>query len=136
MALKLTGDPRLVPGVGAAVRHFADRAGLDARAQADFSAAAEEACRETFPLLATADATIVVTVESLSDRLEVTLEHESQPAPTAGLQTFAILESETLPASGPAGSRLLKRVDRVLSSSQGGVSRTKLVKFLIEPPKQ
>ncbi len=133
MTLKLARDLRLVPAVGAAVRHFAGQAGFDARAQADLSAAAEEACRESFPLLNSREATLAVTVEAYPGRVEVTLEHAGQAARAAGLATFAVPSSENTEASGLSGLHLLERVDRVLYSAKDGVSRTTLVKFLNVP---
>ena len=123
VVLKLSNHPRLVAGVAGAVGHVAARAGCDARALADLVAAAEEACRNAFSLLAAADAQLGVTIEDFPDRVEVTLEHEGQPAPGA---------------AGPGGlssAKLLARVDRVQYDTQGAVSRMTLIKYFRAEPK-
>jgi anti-sigma regulatory factor (Ser/Thr protein kinase) len=118
VVLKLSNDPRLVASVAGAVGHIAERAGFDTGAQADLVAAAEEALRQTFPLLANAGALLGVTVEDFPDRVEVTLEHRGHPLP-ASQQT-----------GGLTGPKLLARVDRVQYDTQGGVSRMTLIKYI------
>ncbi len=127
--LKLTNDARLVAAVGGAVGYFAEQAGVDARARADLITATEEACRDTFPLLDDADPVLGVQVEGFPDRIEVTLEHQAQPAPAAGLETFVSGGEQT--GTGRAGGlRLLSRVDRVQYGAEGGTSRMTLVKYV------
>ncbi len=128
VVLKLTGDLRLLAAVAGAVGHLAEQAGFDARAQADLIAAAEEACRDTFPLLTPDDPTLGVTIQGFPDRLEVTLEHQGRAVPTAGLETFAIPGAEG--AGGLSALGLLVRVDRVQYDVQGGASRMTLIKYL------
>ncbi len=128
VVLKLSNDPRLVAGVAGAVGHIAERAGLDAGAQADLVAAAEEALRQTFPLRADAGALLGVTIEDFPDRIEVTLEHQGHPLPAAGLETFAVPGAEE--TGGLSGLKLLARVDRVQYDTQGGVSRMTLIKYV------
>ena len=134
VVLKLPNDPRLVAAAAAAVEHFAERVGFDAPAQADLAAAVEEACCETLPLLPNSDATLDVTVEEFPDRLEVTLQHQGQAVPTAGLDTFAIPGAEAAGAGGLSGLGLLSRVDRVQYNTQGGTSRMTLVKYVRAHP--
>ena len=128
--LKLSNDPRLVAGVGAAVAHVAEEAGFDARSQADLVAATEEACRETLPLLADANARLCVYIECFADRIEVTLEHPGQARPIAGLDSFAFPRAQEVNARGLSGLALLARVDRILYNACGGISRMTLVKYL------
>ncbi len=128
VALKLANDARLVGGVGATVAFFADNAGLDAAAQAGMAGAAEQACRETFPLLSSEDSTVDVLVEHLEDSIQVILEHHGQPLPTAGLETFLVPGAE--PVQGMSGLNLLASFDQVQYTTEGGASRMTLVKFL------
>jgi len=120
-------DARLVAAVGGAVGHFADQAGLDARARAELIAAAEEACRDTFPLLTPDEPFLGVQIGAFPDRIEVTLEHHGRQVPTAGLESFAAAGGE---GSGAGGLRLLSRVDRVQYNTEGSTSRMKLIKYL------
>jgi hypothetical protein len=106
--LKLTSDARLVAAVAGAVGYFADQAGLDAGGRADLITAIEEACREIFPLLDTADSVLSVRIEGFPDRIEVVLEHQGQPVPAARLP----------------------HVDRVQYETQGSTSHMTLVKYV------
>lgn len=132
VVLRLTNDPRLVPGVLAAVDYFAQRAGLDAEAQRDLALAAEQACTRTLGLLGEDGGWLNVSVESFLDRIEITLEHRGQPLPAAGLETFAGLGDEP---GEPSGRQLLSRVDRVLFHTEGQASRMTLVKYLPSAPR-
>ena len=124
--LKLSSDQRLVAGVGGAVAHVAKRVGFDPGAQADLVAAAEEACRDTFPLLGNAKAQLGVTIDDFPDRVEVALEYRAPPGPAP--ESFAALEAE--PTAGQGDHKLLVRVDHVRSGTQAGVSRMTLVKYI------
>ena len=128
VVLKLSNDPRLMAGVSGAVEHMAERAGCDARACADLIVAAEEACRETFPLLPAADAQLAVTIEDFSDRVEVTFEYQGGGLPAAGLHAFAVPGAEE--EGELSGRKLLARVDRVQYDTQDGTSRLTLVKYI------
>lgn len=112
VVLRLSRDPRLVAGVAGAVGHVTERAGWSTRARGDLTAATEEACGRTLPLLANG-AQLSVTIEDYPDRIEVTLEHRSRP-------------TQRSPESNDRD--LLACVDRVEHSSSGGVSRTTLIK--------
>ncbi len=128
VVLKLSNDPRLMAGMTGAVEHMAERAGCGARACADLIAAAEEACRDTFPLLPAADAQLAVTIEDFPDRVEVTFEYQGGGLPAAGLDTFAVPGAEGV--GGLSGRKLLARVDRVQYDIQDGTSRLTLVKYI------
>ncbi len=129
--LKLSSDPRLVAGVGGAIGHVAERVGCDPGAQANLVAAAEEACRDTFPLLGSAGAQLGVTIEDFPDRVEVTLEYRGPPGPAP--ESSAALEADA--PAGRSGHKLLAHVDRLRCGTQGGVSHMTLVKY-IRPPSQ
>lgn len=131
VVLRLTKDERLVAAVEAAAGHFAERVFLDTSARADLVTVAADVCRATFPLLAGPDATLEVTLEGFSDRIELTLEHEGQAELAPDLATFAF------PREGGdelGGINLLARVDRVLCDSQEGTSRMTLVKYIHRRP--
>ena len=119
-------DARLLRAVSAAIAVLGDEAGFDPADAQNLGAAAEAACEDTFPQLPAECPRLSVTVESFSDRLEVTLAHHGESAPAIGLETFA---AQTGPqqARGPA---LLQSVDRVQYDSSGGMARTRLVKYL------
>jgi hypothetical protein len=132
LVLRLSRDLRLLAGVAGALAHIAERAGYDAGARADMAAAAEEVCRDTFPLLTESDPRLSVIIEDFADRIEVTLEHNGQAIPTAGLESFAFPAAEQTGRSSGLG--LLARVDRVTYDSKSGTSRMTLVKYLRAQP--
>ncbi len=124
-------DPRLVAGVAAIVSHSAERAGLSAKAQEGLAAAAVQACRETFPLLArngSQVAALKVVVADFPDRVEVIIEHSGEPLPAAGLDTFCGAGADLSPE---AISKALQKtnVDRVQYETKEGRSRTTLIKY-------
>lgn len=133
--LKLDRDARLTAGVTGALIHVAESAGLGAEAQADLVAAAEDACSEALRLLSAADAKLSVTIKEFTDRIEVALEYQVQAA-QAGRETSALPRAEPVQPSGSSGRGLLGRVDRVLSNTHSGTSRTTLVKYIRAQPKQ
>jgi len=49
LELKVSGDPRLLAGVSAAIDHFAEASGLRQARRAEFIAAFEDALQEAFP---------------------------------------------------------------------------------------
>ena len=129
--ITLHDDPRLVAGVVAIVAHAAERCGLSHGAQTGLTAAAVEACRETFPLLSsngTQDAALKVIVADFPDRVEVTIEHLGEPLPAAGLDTFCGGGADLSPE---ALSKALQKtsVDRVQYETKEGRSRTTLIKY-------
>jgi len=122
--LRLGSDERLLGAVSIAVAWIAGRAGFESAAQADLAAAAEEACRDTFPLLSTNAPLLDVDAERFADRVEVTLEHHGVMRPSAGLESFFA------GGQGSSGLSLLARVDRVQYNSESGASKTTLIKYL------
>ena len=135
LQLELTGDPRVLAGLSGAVEHFAQQIGLNEAAQKDLVTAAEEACRETFRLLTPQNPSLHVTIDAHPDRVEVALEHKGEPLPTAGLDTFFGAGAKESTGGELTGLSLMKRVDRVQYHTEGGTSRTTLVKYL-QPPKK
>jgi hypothetical protein len=118
----LDADPRLLAGLSGAVEHFAQMTGFDPAGCADLMDAVETTCRETFPLASAG--TVDVLLSSYPDRVEIAVEHRGEAQPAAGLDTF--LGGAGVPAG--AGLALLNRVDRILYNTEGGVSRTTLIK--------
>ena len=123
--LRVDNDPRLLAGLAGAVEHFAKQAQFAAEASAELVAAVEEACRETFPLLSDAHPELFVIFEVFPDRAEIILEHRGEALPSAGLDTF--LGDPDAPG-GLTGLSILSKVDRVQYNTEGGVSRTTLIK--------
>ncbi len=123
-------DPRLLAAVGGIVEHVGERVGLPATEQKALAAAAEEACRATFPLTGNHDAKLKIIIQDFPDRVEVTLEHGGEPAPTAGWHTFASRVLEQAGTGKASGSVLMMKVDRVLYETKGGRSRMTLVKYI------
>ena len=115
-------------GLAGAVDHFAERAGLSEAGRRDLVEAVDQACGNTFPLLAGEDDSLRITIEDFIDRLEVTLEYHGEPLPAAGLETFAALGDEEGAPGDLTGLALMARVDRVLYDTQGNTSRMTLVK--------
>jgi hypothetical protein len=115
--LRLTPDPRLLPGVMAAVAHFADRAGLDPAAQSDLSAAAEQAFRAALDLLDDKTARFTVRIADFPDRVEVVFEHQGRP--------------------WDAGEdKLIPNVNRVIRESSGKLSRLVLIEYVAPSTRQ
>jgi hypothetical protein len=125
--MKITGDPRLVGAVIAAIEHFAQGAGLDEAAQRQLVSAAEHACLETFGQLESKDTPVEVLIEHHPDRLEILFAHAASQAPAIGLDSFLGAAGATGPGHGVL---LLTLVDRVLYDCEGGKSRLRLVKYL------
>ena len=112
----------------------AARAGLEEAGCENFAIAAEEVCKEALTQFTDADGGLEVTLETFSDRIEISIHHRGQLVPAVGLETFALHAAGTGGAGGLNGMELLSRVDRVTFNSEEGVARTTLVKFL--PPKR
>ncbi len=130
----LDRDPRLISAVRSAVQFQAARAGLEEAGCENFAIAAEEVCKEALTQFTDADGGLEVTLETFSDRIEISIHHRGQLVPAVGLETFALHSAGTGGAGGLNGMELLSRVDRVTFNSEEGVARTTLVKFL--PPKR
>jgi len=123
--LRLTQDARLMAVVVRAVESFAERVGFAAAATQALGEAAEQACNDSFAQMDDAPGQVGVIVEEFADRIEITVEHEGDAGPAAGLDTFGAFGG-----AGGAGLALLARVDRVQYQTENGVSRMKLVKYL------
>jgi hypothetical protein len=124
----LHNDPRLIMGLGALAGRAALHAGLSDREQEDLSAAAAQACRETFSGLDLAKnprAAIKVFVARLADRIEVRV--ESAEEPTA--RHRGIGKNAAAPQHENSRSMEGRLVDRMQFETGEGHSRITLVKF-------
>ena len=135
IGLKLEPDPRLAAAVGGAVSHVAERLGLDPRAQSEFAAAAEQACREALSALAGEKTILEVIVADFPDRIEVTVSRPGA-APAARRKTSAAAGAKSLPAEKPRSTAHRKGVDRIRYEARGGASRLTLIKFLAKKSKE
>ena len=126
----LDQDPRLVGVLCSAVEFQALHAGLETEAGSHLASAAGDVCRETISLLGGNGEGIDVTLDTLSDRIEIAIRCRGQVMPALGLETFAFSDALSGGAGGLNGLELLSRVDRVLYNAEEGVARTTLVKFL------
>jgi hypothetical protein len=126
----LDGDPLLVGVLCSAVEFQALQAGLGSETCAQFAKASGDICRRTVSQLAEGGGGLDVTLDTFSDRIEISIHHHGQISPAVGLESFAFSEASVGGTDGINGPELLSRVDRVLFSSEGGVARTTLVKFL------
>jgi hypothetical protein len=126
----LDHDPRLVTAVHAALHFQASHAGLEAGDCDELCKACEEVCLEALSQLADSGEGLEITIDTFSDRIEISIDHKGQLIPPVGLEIFAIPNSTARDSSGLNGMKLLERVDRVLFDSKEGVARTTLVKFL------
>ena len=126
--VQMQNHPWLLSGLAGAVEHFAERAGLNEAGRRDLVEAVDQACGNTFPLLAGDDGSLRITIEDFVNRLEVTLEYHGEPLPSAGLETFAALSGEGGAPGDLTGLALMARVDRVLYDTEGNTSRMTLVK--------
>ncbi|MGH9817384.1 MAG: hypothetical protein ACRD5F_05300 [Candidatus Acidiferrales bacterium] len=127
--MTVQSDPRLLTGMATAVELCAKSSGLNQRACNQVKTAAAEAALETFSLLAGRESSLDITVQAFADRVEVILEHRGQALPTAGLDTFLAASVQGPSAGTVTGLSLLSRVDRVLYTTEKGISRTTLVKY-------
>lgn len=132
----LSKDPRLVSGVVGAVEHVAQRAGLVPEECQNLIAATQQACLDTFKLLAEEDGRLNVCIQDFPDRIEVILEHRGESLPSAGLDTFVNLAARGEGTSDLAGLELIARVDRVLYHTESGTSRMTLVKYISSVPSE
>ena len=129
--LVLHEDTRLFGAITAVVHHASQRCGLSEAGQQGLAAAAEEACRETFPLMeghANGEPTVKVIVSDFTDRVEVAIEHTGEALPTAGLDTF-IGDGAADPGGGLSRALQMTKVDRVQYQTSGGLSRMTLIKY-------
>jgi hypothetical protein len=130
--MRIEADPRLAAAAGGAARYFADAAGLEVPAIAEWQAAIMAACTEAFEHLTSEHPRLDVTFTRLADRLEVALSREGDTSPAIGLDTLAGLAphgSDAQP-SQPGKSLVLGGVDRVQYETQDGVAVTRLTKYI------
>ena len=113
--MQIEADPRLAAAAGGAARYFADAAGLEAPAIADWQTAIVAACEEAFQHLTPEHPRLNVTLTRLADRLEVALSREGEMAPAVGLATLAGLapHGQHVQARQAGKSLVLGGVDRV-----------------------
>ncbi|MBI1750906.1 MAG: hypothetical protein HY234_11480 [Acidobacteria bacterium] len=126
---RFSPDARFVPGVVAAAEHFGQRVHLDDAAVQALMRATQEACQSTFKLLSGDSATLGVVVEEFADRVEITIEHQGEALPTAGLDTFLDAVAEQAAPDELSGIMLMTMVDRVQYQTQAGIQRMTLVKY-------
>jgi hypothetical protein len=126
----LDRDLRLAAAVRSAVHFQASQAGLDEATCDGLAKASEEVCRQTLAQLSEAEGGLDVTLDTLSDRIEISILHQGHVPPAVGLDAFAAPHASAGGSSGLNGTQLLERVDRVTFHAQNGVARTTLVKFL------
>jgi anti-sigma regulatory factor (Ser/Thr protein kinase) len=129
--LILHEDTRFFGAIGAVVQHASQRCGLSEAGQQGLTSAAEEACRETFPLMegqTNGEPTVRVIVSDYPDRVEVAIEHTGAALPTAGLDTF-IGDAAGDPGAGLSRALQMTKVDRVQYATSGGLSRMTLIKY-------
>ena len=130
--MQIEADPRLAAAVGGAARYFADAAGLEAPAIADWQIAIVAACEEAFEHLTQEHPRLDVSFIRLADRLEVALSREGETAPAVGLDSLAGLapQSGDAPRKGRSASPVLGGVDRVQYETRDGIAVTRLTKYI------
>ena len=125
---RFTPDAQMVLGIVAAAEHFGQRKHLDGTAVLALMRAAQEACLSTFKLLSGDSPTLGVVMNEFDDRIEMTIEHQGEALPTAGLDTFLDAETEDASPGELSGYMLMTLVDRVQYQTVGGTQRMTLVK--------
>ena len=130
VAFHLDRDPTLLSAVHCAVQFQATRASLEEKSCAEFAKAAEGVCREALSHLTDADGGLDVTLDTFSDRIEVSIRHHGQLVPAVGLETFTAPVTRENGDTRLSGVQLLTCVDRVSFNAEDGVAHTTLVKFL------
>ena len=130
--MQIEADPRLAAAAGGAARYFADAAGLEAPAIADWQTAIVAAINEAFEHLTLEHPWLEVTLTRMVDRVEVALSREDDPMPAIGLDTLTGLAPQIGSAPGKAhgGSLVMGGVDRVQYETHGGVAVTRLTKYI------
>lgn len=117
--MTIDADQRFAAAAGGAVRHLAESAGMGSEAATHFQAAIISACEEAFNGLTFAQPRMEVLLAQFPDRIEVTLTHRGEKAPSLGL------DSVVKSAQG-----LFAGADRVQYEQQGDASVTRLTKYL------
>jgi anti-sigma regulatory factor (Ser/Thr protein kinase) len=127
--LHISRDDRFIVAVGGAVAHFAERVGMDHSACNRLTAALEELCRQTLPLLNGKGDGLDVAIEDFEDRLQISVEHRGEPQPSVGVESF-IAECARESNKRISGVHLIRTVDRIEYDARNGSIRTTLVKYL------
>ena len=122
-------DDRLIAAVGGAVAHFAERVGLETGACRVLTAALEDLCRQTLPLLNGNGQGLDVAIEEFDDRLQISVEHRGEEQPSVGVESF-IAECARGSDRHITGLRLMRTVDRIEYDARNGSIRTTLVKYI------
>jgi hypothetical protein len=130
--MRIEADPRLAAAAGGAARYFADAAGLEGPAIADWQIAITAACNKAFEHLTSEHPRLDVTFTRLADRLEVAISREGDTSPAIGLDSLAGLAPRGSDAqrSQPSKSLVLGGVDRVQYETRGGIAVTRLTKYI------
>jgi hypothetical protein len=134
VVFQMDRNPALVGVLRSAVEFQALQAGMHTDSCPVFAQACEDVCRETFSHFTEEDGKLEVSLDAFKDRLEVSIHHHGQLVPAIGLESFAFSETPDGGSRGLNGLELLSRVDRVLFTTEDGVARTTLVKFLHPKP--
>ncbi len=125
---RFSPDAQMVLGIVAAAEHFGQRKHLDGASVLALMRAAQEACQSTFKLLSGDPPTLGVLMTEFDDRIEMTIEHQGEALPTAGLDTFLDAEAEEATPGELSGYMLMTLVDRVQYQTVAGTQRMTLVK--------
>jgi anti-sigma regulatory factor (Ser/Thr protein kinase) len=125
---RFSPDAHLVLGVVAAAEHFGLRRKLDDAAVQALTRATQEACQGTFKLLSGDAPTLGVVITEFADRIEMTIEHQGEALPSAGLDTFLDAEAEEASPDELSGFMLMTLVDRVQYQTVAGTQRMTLIK--------
>ena len=129
--MQIEADARLAAAAGGAARYFADAAGLEGSAIAEWQTAIVAACKEAFEHLTREHPRLDVSFTRLSDRLEVALSREGDTSPAIGLDSLAGLAPQSGSPQGTAPrSPVLGGVDRVQYETRDGVAVTRLTKYI------
>ncbi len=123
-------DARLLRAVGGIIEHAAEHVGFAEDVKQELADATEEACRETFPLVANHGTHLKVVIEDFDDRIEVILDSTGKPLPKAALDSLAPRGSAAGSTRGGGPAALLARIDRVLYETKNGRPHIKLVKYI------
>jgi hypothetical protein len=130
--MRIEADARLAAAAGGAARYFADAAGLEAPAIAEWQTAIVTVCKEAFEHLTREHPRLDVSFTRLTDRLEVALSREGDTSPAIGLDSHVGLAPQSgNPHEKRAGSSpVLGGVDRVQYETRNGVAVTRLTKYI------
>ncbi|MBI3484228.1 MAG: hypothetical protein HY012_03625 [Acidobacteria bacterium] len=125
---RFSPDADMVLGVVAAAEHFGQRKHLDDAAVQSLMRATQDACQSTFKLLSGDSPALGVVITEFDDRIEMTIEHQGEALPTAGLDTFLDAVAEETSPGELSGFLLMTLVDRVQYQTVAGTQRMTLVK--------